>query len=104
MNKCPDKIICSRCYRPLDISDLKPFDEFLCPDCGIKIKCPMIFERYYLMELCGIGGMSNVYRAFDPVENKTVAVKITNENIWLAQNYVLCGIIRNTFSAFHLSF
>ena len=81
MNKCPDKIICSRCYRPLDISDLKPFDEFLCPDCGIKIKCPMIFERYYLMELCGIGGMSNVYRAFDPLENKTVAVKITNENI-----------------------
>ena len=82
MNKCPDKIICSKCYKHLDISDLQPFDEFLCPGCGAKIKCPMLFERYYLMELCGIGGMSNVYRAFDPLENMTVAIKITNENVF----------------------
>lgn len=82
MNRCPDKIICSKCGKRLDVSALNPFDEFLCPNCGIKIKCPMIFERYYLMDLCGIGGMSNVYRAFDPIENMTVAIKITNADIF----------------------
>ena len=85
MNKCPDKIICSRCGRHLDISALQPFDEFLCPDCGVKIKCPSVFERYYLLELCGIGGMSNVFRAYDPVDNVTAAIKITNENVFSSE-------------------
>lgn len=80
MNKCPEKIICRQCSKHLNISELKPFDEFLCPGCGTRIKCPLLFERYYLMELCGIGGMSKVYRAIDPMTNFTVAIKITDEN------------------------
>lgn len=82
MNQCPEKIICSKCGKHLDISDLQPFDEFLCPQCGCKIKCPMLFERYYLLDICGIGGMSKVYRGFDPFKNRTVAIKITNADIF----------------------
>lgn len=80
MNGSPDKIICSKCRKHLDISELKPFDEFNCPICKSRIKVPFVFERYYLMELCGIGGMSKVYRAIDPVMNINVAIKITDEN------------------------
>lgn len=80
MNGAPDTIICRKCNHKLDISDLNPFDEFLCPYCKTKIRCPFIFERYYLLDLCGIGGMSRVYRAFDPVMNQNVAIKITDSN------------------------
>ena len=82
MNGSPDKIFCSKCHKHLDISELKPFDEFLCPVCGTRLKVPFIFERYYLMDLCGIGGMSKVYRAIDPVLGINVAIKITDENAY----------------------
>ena len=32
--------------------------------------------RYEITELIGIGGMADVYKAVDLVENRTVAVKI----------------------------
>lgn len=80
MNGTPDKIICSKCQKHLDVSALNAFAEFKCPNCGVRLKVPFIFERYYLMDLCGIGGMSRVYRAFDPVMNINVAIKITDEN------------------------
>ena len=35
--------------------------------------------RYLIQELIGIGGMANVYKGFDPVENRVVAVKILRE-------------------------
>lgn len=79
MNGSPQKIICRKCQKHLDVSELKPFDEFSCPACGARLKVPFVFERYYLMDLCGIGGMSRVYRAFDPVMNINVAIKITDE-------------------------
>ena len=80
MNGTPDKIICSKCQKHLDVSALNAFAEFKCPSCGVRLKVPFIFDRYYLMDLCGIGGMSRVYRAFDPVMNVNVAIKITDEN------------------------
>ena len=35
--------------------------------------------RYEFQELIGVGGMANVYRAFDVAENKDVAIKILKE-------------------------
>lgn len=35
--------------------------------------------RYEIMEIVGIGGMANVYKAYDGVENRVVAVKILRE-------------------------
>lgn len=35
--------------------------------------------RYEINELIGVGGMANVYKAFDNIDNRTVAVKILKE-------------------------
>ena len=35
--------------------------------------------RYEITELIGIGGMANVYKAYDVIENRVVAVKILRE-------------------------
>ena len=35
--------------------------------------------RYEITELIGVGGMANVYKAFDNIDNRTVAVKILKE-------------------------
>lgn len=35
--------------------------------------------RYQVQELIGIGGMANVYKGYDPLENRVVAIKILRE-------------------------
>ena len=35
--------------------------------------------RYEIQELIGVGGMAIVYRAYDIVDNKTVAIKILKD-------------------------
>ena len=35
--------------------------------------------RYEIQEIVGVGGMAVVYKAFDNLENRTVAVKILKE-------------------------
>ena len=81
MNGTPEKIICSKCGQKMNISELQPFDEFPCPRCKTITICPKIFDRYYLLEVCGIGGRSKVYRAIDPEINTSVAIKITNSDL-----------------------
>lgn len=44
--------------------------------------------RYEFKELIGIGGMANVYRAFDIVENKDVAIKILKEEFLGNEEFV----------------
>ena len=45
--------------------------------------------RYQLEELIGSGGMANVYKATDLLENRLVAVKILRRNA--AATRILCG-------------
>ena len=39
----------------------------------------IIAEKYRVESLIGSGGMANVYKAFDMVENRTVALKMLKE-------------------------
>ena len=39
--------------------------------------------RYELQELIGVGGMATVYKAYDTIDDKIVAVKILKEEfLW----------------------
>lgn len=46
--------------------------------------------RYEIRELIGVGGMANVYKAYDVVEARTVAVKILREEYM--NNDDLCAV------------
>ena len=35
--------------------------------------------RYEIKEIIGVGGMANVYRAYDSIDDRTVAVKILRD-------------------------
>ena len=35
--------------------------------------------RYEIQQLIGMGGMSNVYRAYDTIDQRTVAVKLLRD-------------------------
>ena len=39
----------------------------------------MLEGRYLVEELIGVGGMANVYRGYDTVERRTVAIKMLRD-------------------------
>lgn len=73
------KVFCRKCHAKLDLSDFEPFTMVACPECGTNLRVPLRFDRYLLEKVCGIGGMSIVYRAIEPELSRRVAVKILKE-------------------------
>lgn len=41
--------------------------------------------RYEIQELIGVGGMANVYRCYDTVDDREVAIKILRMNFLIMQ-------------------
>ena len=78
--RLPVKVFCRNCHAKLDLSMLEPFSYVECPECGTRLRVPERFDRYLLEKVCGIGGMSRVYRAIEPDLARRVAVKILNPN------------------------
>lgn len=77
----PIKLFCRKCGQKLDLSLLEPFTRAPCPVCGALIRVPKRFDRYLLEKICGIGGMSVVYRAIDQETSRRVAIKILNSEL-----------------------
>lgn len=77
----PIKLFCRGCGQKLDLSLLDPFSRVECPACGASVRVPKRFDRYLLEKVCGIGGMSVVYRAIDPDLARRVAIKVLNAEL-----------------------
>ena len=46
--------------------------------------------RYEIQELIGVGGMAVVYKAYDTIDDRTVAIKILKDELQMCQQkYVL---------------
>ena len=44
--------------------------------------------RYEIREIIGVGGMAVVYKAFDAIENRVVAIKILKEEFVTNEEFV----------------
>ena len=70
------KIRCPACSSKLDVTDLKPFTVFPCPQCGYKVTVPMRFQTYVLEEYLESNGGIHRYRALDEKLDREVCVII----------------------------
>jgi WD40 repeat protein/serine/threonine protein kinase len=81
-------ILCPHCQNPVELVELKPWQEIACPSCGSTFK----FEgqstaaypsftgqklgKFELIDQVGVGAFGTVYRARDPELDRTVAIKV----------------------------
>jgi serine/threonine protein kinase len=77
-DKAPLKMVtCSGCNTKVFISgDLPPLGTEPCKKCGHAIMMPLMLRQFELRSVIASGGMGTVYRAFDTVLDRWVAVKL----------------------------
>lgn len=80
-------VTCAGCGTKVFIpGDLPPLATHACTKCGYHIMVPMRLRQFELRSVVGIGGMGTVYRAWDTVLEREVAVKLMKKE--LAQDEV----------------
>jgi serine/threonine protein kinase len=70
-------ITCAGCGGKVFIpGDLQPLATTPCPKCGYQIMMPLKLRQFELRAFIASGGMGTVYRAFDTVLEREVALKV----------------------------
>ena len=67
---------CLKCHHLMDVSNLPPFAEIACPECGVSQHVPAKMGAFLLVDLLGKGGMGAVYRGRDTGLDRWVAIKV----------------------------
>ena len=74
-------VTCSWCETKVFIpGDLAPLAKVPCSKCGHSIMMPMLLRQFELRSVIGSGGSGTVYRAFDKVLERLVAVKLMKKD------------------------
>jgi len=71
---------CQACGTPMDVSEMAPFANVECPDCGTHTRVKCEFGPYTLVRRHAVGGMSMVFAAHDSTLDREVALKILSED------------------------
>jgi len=80
-------VTCPGCNKRTFIpGDLPPLATEPCKKCGHSIMMPMQLRQFELRAKVGSGGMATVYRAWDTMLERFVAVKLTKKEIQLEPN------------------
>jgi eukaryotic-like serine/threonine-protein kinase len=75
-------VTCGTCDTKVFISgDLAPLATEPCKKCGHPIMMPLALRQFELRSVIGSGGMGTVYRAFDMVLDRMVAVKLMKREL-----------------------
>src|SRR5262249_22870006 len=75
-------VTCGWCETKVFIpGDLPPLATVPCTKCGHPIMMPMLLRQFELRSVIGSGGMGSVYRAFDTVLERMVAVKLMKKDL-----------------------
>jgi serine/threonine protein kinase len=70
-------VTCGGCGAKVFIpGDLRPLAFTPCPKCGFQIMMPLTLRQFELRAFIAAGGMGAVYRAFDTVLEREVALKV----------------------------
>jgi len=72
------QITCTGCKHPIDITVFKPLSNQACPDCGARFEVPCQIGQYLLFKRLAAGAMGSVYKAYDEVLARQVALKIVS--------------------------
>jgi len=75
------RLACAKCGHHIDLSDVEPFDEVTCPECGTKQVAPMRLGSFLLLAEMGRGGMGSVFRAYDQTLSRYVAIKVMQKHL-----------------------
>jgi serine/threonine protein kinase len=75
-------VTCSGCNTKVFISgDLPPLATEPCKKCGHSIMMPLLLRQFELRSIIASGGMGTVYRSFDTVLERMVAVKLMKKEL-----------------------
>ncbi len=75
-------VTCSGCGAKVFIpGDIPPLHSTPCPRCGHPVMMPLRIKNYELRDKIGSGGMGTVYRAFDLLLERSVAVKLMKREL-----------------------
>jgi serine/threonine protein kinase len=82
-DKAPLKMVtCGSCETKVFIpGDLTPLSTVPCSKCGHPIMMPLMLRQFELRSVIASGGMGTVYRAFDTVLERMVAVKLMKREL-----------------------
>ena len=75
-------VTCAGCGTKVFIpGDLDPLATHPCTKCGFHIMVPMQLRQFELRSIVGVGGNGKVYRAWDTVLEREVAVKLMKKEL-----------------------
>jgi len=75
-------VTCGACQTTVFVPvDLPPLSTVPCKHCGQPIMMPMKLRQFELRSVIGAGGMGKVYRAYDQVLQRLVAVKLMRRDL-----------------------
>jgi eukaryotic-like serine/threonine-protein kinase len=82
MNEQLQMVTCGWCETKVFVpSDLAPLTTVPCNKCGHSIMMPMQLRQFELRSIIGSGGMGNVYRGWDTMLERLVAVKLMKKEL-----------------------
>src|SRR5688572_8334913 len=87
-------VTCGWCDTKVFIrGDLAPLATVPCTKCGHPVMMPMMLRQFELRSVVASGGMDTVYRAFDTVLERLVAVKLMKKEL-LSDSAAMEGFYR----------